>query len=105
MFDMFDLTSLRTGIMAGALCPIELMRAVTEKMHITHITSVYGLTETSPGMTHTVLTDSFETRCTSVGREYPFTEVKILKPETGAECAVDEPGEVCCRGYLMMDCY
>ncbi len=105
MFDMFDLTSLRTGIMAGALCPIELMRAVTEKMHITHITSVYGLTETSPGMTHTVLEDSFEQRCTTVGREYPFTEVKILNPATGEECAVDEPGEVCCRGYLLMEGY
>ena len=105
MFDMFDLTSLRTGIMAGALCPVELMRSVTEKMHITHITSVYGLTETSPGMTHTVLTDSFEARCTTVGREYPFTEVKILNPETGAECAVNEPGEVCCRGYLVMEGY
>jgi len=105
MFDMFDLTSLRTGIMAGALCPIELMRNVTEKMHITHITSVYGLTETSPGMTHTVLEDTFEQRCTTVGREYPLTEVKILNPETGAECAVDEPGEVCCRGYLVMEGY
>jgi len=105
MFDMFDLTSLRTGIMAGALCPVELMRAVTEKMHITHITSVYGLTETSPGMTHTTLEDAFEIRCTTVGKEYPFTEVKILNPETSEECAVDEPGEVCCRGYLVMEGY
>lgn len=105
MFDMFDLTSLRTGIMAGALCPIELMRAVTEKMHVTHITSVYGLTESSPGMTHTVLNDTFENRCTTVGKEYPFTEVKILNPETGAECAVGEQGEVCCRGYLVMKGY
>lgn len=105
MFDMFDLTSLRTGIMAGALCPIELMRAVTDKMHITHITSVYGLTESSPGMTHSVLTDSFEARCTTVGKEYPFTEVKVLNPETGEECAVGEQGEMCCRGYLVMKGY
>ncbi|MDR2888121.1 MAG: AMP-binding protein [Bacteroidales bacterium] len=105
MFDMFDLTSLRTGIMAGSLCPIELMRSVTEKMHITHITSVYGLTESSPGMTHSVLADSFEDRCTTVGREYPFTEVKVLNPETGEECAVNEPGEICCRGYLTMQGY
>lgn len=105
MFEMFDLTSLRTGIMAGALCPIELMRAVTDKMHIKHITSVYGLTESSPGMTHTVLTDSFEDRCTTVGKEYPFTEVKIMNPETGEECAVGEQGEVCCRGYLVMKGY
>ena len=105
MFDMFDLTSLRTGIMAGSLCPIELMRAVTEKMHIAHITSVYGLTESSPGMTHSVLEDSFEDRCTTVGRDYPFTEVKVLNPETGKECAVGEPGEMCCRGYLVMKGY
>ncbi len=105
MFDMFDLSSLRTGIMAGSLCPIELMRAVTEKMHITHITSVYGLTESSPGMTHTVLEDSFEARCTTVGKEYPFTEVKIMDPETGEECPVGVQGEVCCRGYLVMKGY
>ncbi len=105
MFPMFDLTSLRTGIMAGALCPIELMRNVTEKMHITHITSVYGLTECSPGMTHSTLDDSFEKRCTTVGKEYPFTEVKVLNPETGLECAVGEQGEICCRGYLVMKGY
>ncbi|MDR0394196.1 MAG: AMP-binding protein [Tannerella sp.] len=105
MFDMFDLTSLRTGIMAGSLCPIEVMRAVTEKMHITHITSVYGLTESSPGMTHSVLEDSFEARCTTVGREYPFTEVKIADPETGEECPAGTQGEVCCRGYLVMKGY
>ncbi|NDV80038.1 AMP-binding protein [Dysgonomonas sp. 511] len=105
MFDMFDVSSLRTGIMAGALCPIELMRQVTDKLHITHITSVYGLTESSPGMTHSVVEDSFETRCTTVGKEYPFTEVKILNPETGEECAVGEQGEVCCRGYLVMKGY
>ena len=105
MFNMFDLTSLRTGIMAGALCPIEIMRAVTEKMHITHITSVYGLTESSPGMTHSVLEDSFEDRCTTVGRNYPFTEVAIIDPETGKECPVGVQGEVCCRGYLVMKGY
>ncbi len=105
MFNMFDVTSLRTGIMAGSLCPVELMRAVTEKLHITYITSVYGLTESSPGMTQTRWDDSFETRCTTVGREYPFTEVKVLNPETGEECAVGEQGEMCCRGYLVMKGY
>jgi len=105
MFEMFDLSSLRTGIMAGALCPIELMRNVTEKMHITHITSVYGLTESSPGMTHTTLEESFEERCTTVGKEYPFTEVKVLDPETGKECPVGVQGEICCRGYLVMKGY
>ena len=105
MFDMFDVSSLRTGIMAGALCPIELMRKVTDKLHITHITSVYGLTESSPGMTHSVLEDSFEERCTTVGKEYPFTEVKIFDPETGEECPPGVQGEMCCRGYLIMKGY
>lgn len=105
MFDMFDLTSLRTGIMAGSLCPIEVLRAVTEKMHITSITSVYGLTESSPGMTHSVLEDSFEDRCTTVGREYPFTEVAVIDPETGKECPPGVQGEMCCRGYLVMKGY
>ncbi|MDR0537845.1 MAG: AMP-binding protein [Tannerellaceae bacterium] len=105
MFDMFDLSSLRTGIMAGSLCPEEVMRAVTERMHITYITSVYGLTESSPGMTHSTLADSFETRCTTVGHEYPFTEVKVINPETGKECPDGEQGEMCCRGYLVMKGY
>ncbi len=105
MFDMFDVSSLRTGIMAGALCPVELMRAVTEKLHITYITSVYGLTESSPGMTHTTLEESFEERCQTVGKEYPFTEVRVIDPETGEECPVGVQGELCCRGYLVMKGY
>lgn len=105
MFNLFDVSSLRTGIMAGALCPIELMRQVTEKLHVTHITSVYGLTESSPGMTHSTTEDPFEVRCTTVGKEYPFTEVKIVNPDTGEECAIEEQGEVCCRGYLVMKGY
>jgi fatty-acyl-CoA synthase len=105
MFSMFDVTSLRTGIMAGSLCPIELMRKVTEQLHITHITSVYGLTESSPGMTHSVTEDAFEARCTTVGKEYPYTEVRVLDPETGKECPPDVQGEMCCRGYLNMKGY
>ncbi len=105
MFDLFDVSSLRTGIMAGALCPIELMRKVTEKLHITHITSVYGLTESAPGMTHSVIEDPFEVRCTTVGKEYPFTEVRVVNPETGEECAPGVQGEICCRGYLVMKGY
>ncbi|OAV69535.1 Short-chain-fatty-acid--CoA ligase [Bacteroidales bacterium Barb4] len=105
MFDLFDLTSLRTGIMAGSLCPIELMRSVTEKMHITRITSVYGLTESSPGMTHSTLAESFEECCTTVGKEYPCTEVAVIDPETGKECPVGTQGEMCCRGYLAMKGY
>lgn len=105
MFSMFDVSSLRTGIMAGALCPIELMRKVTEQLHVTYITSVYGLTESSPGMTHSVIEDSFEARCTTVGKEYPFTEVKIIDPDTGRECPAGVQGEVCCKGYLVMKGY
>ena len=101
---MFDMSCLRTGIMAGSLCPIELMKQVSEKMYMT-ITSVYGLTESSPGMTHTCLTDSFEQRCTTVGRDYPFVEVKVLDPETGEECPVGVQGEMCCRGFNVMKGY
>ena len=105
MFSMFDVSSLRTGIMAGSLCPVELMCRVTEQLHVTHITSVYGLTESSPGMTHSVVEDSFEARCTTVGKEYPFTEVKIIDPDTGEECPAGVQGEVCCKGYLVMKGY
>ena len=104
MFDMFDMSSLRTGIMAGALCPIELMRSVCDKMFMT-ITSVYGLTETSPGMTQTRFDDSFEVRCTTVGSNYEFTEVAVIDPVTGEICPDGVPGEMCCRGYNVMKGY
>ena len=104
MFDMFDLTSLRVGIMAGALCPIELMRRVEDKMHM-KVTSVYGLTEASPGMTHTRMCQSFEERCTTVGYEFEHTEVAVLDPEPGEECAVGVQGELCNRGYNTMKGY
>ncbi len=104
MFNMFDMSCLRTGIMAGSLCPVELMRRVSEKMFMS-ITSVYGLTETSPGMTQTRIDDPFEVRCRTVGRPYEFTEVVVLNPETKQECADGEQGEICCRGYLVMKGY
>jgi fatty-acyl-CoA synthase len=104
MFSLFDMSSLRTGIMAGALCPEELMKEVNEKMYM-NLTSVYGMTETSPGMTQSRVEDPFEVRCTTVGREYEFTEVKVLNPETGEEGAVGEEGEMCCRGYNVMKGY
>lgn len=104
MFSLFDMSSLRTGIMAGALCPEELMKEVNEKMYM-NLTSVYGMTETSPGMTQSRVEDPFEVRCTTVGREYEFTEVKVLNPETGEECVVGEEGEMCCRGYNVMKGY
>lgn len=104
MFNMFDLTCLRTGIMAGSLCPVELMRQVSDKMHMT-ITSVYGLTETSPGMTQTTIDDTFEQRCTTVGRDYPFVEVQVIDPETGEICPPGVQGEMCCRGFNVMKGY
>lgn len=105
MFDMFDLSSLRTGIMAGALCPIETMKQVMTKMHCKDIISVYGLTESSPGMTATRTHNSPEVRATTVGFEYPNVEVKIFDPETGKECMDNVQGEVCCRGYNVMKGY
>ena len=104
MFDMFDVSSLRTGIMAGALCPEELMREVNEKMYM-NLTSVYGMTETSPGMTQTRVDDPFEVRVSTVGREYAFTEVKVIDPATGEECPPGVAGEICCRGYNVMKGY
>lgn len=104
MFEMFDLSSLRVGIMAGALCPIELMRKVEEKMYM-KVTSVYGLTETSPGMTHTRMDQSFEERCTTVGYEFEHTEVAVIDPQTGNMCPVGVQGELCNRGYNNMKGY
>ena len=104
MFDMFDLSCLRTGIMAGSLCPIELMRKVEDKMHL-RVTSVYGLTETSPGMSQTRIDDSDEVRYTTVGRDYEFVDVKVLDPETNQEVPVGVQGEMCCKGFNVMKGY
>jgi fatty-acyl-CoA synthase len=105
MFDMFDLSSLRTGIMAGSLCPIETMNQVMHKMNCRDLIIVYGLTESSPGMTATRVTDSPEVRATTVGTNYPGVEVKVVDPETGEECAQEVQGEICCRGYNVMKGY
>lgn len=105
MFDMFDLSSLRTGIMAGALCPIETMNQVMTKMHMKDIIIVYGLTESSPGMTATRTHNSAEVRATTVGFEFPNVEVKIVNHETGGICGPGEQGEICCRGYNVMKGY
>ncbi|NLU39955.1 MAG: AMP-binding protein [Bacteroidales bacterium] len=105
MFNMFDLSTLRTGIMAGSLCPIETMRAVIDKMYMKDITIVYGLTESSPGMTQSFADDPMEKKVTTVGREFPMVEVKVAHPETGEELPVGEQGEMCCRGYNIMKGY
>ncbi len=104
-FSSFDLTSLRTGIMAGAPCPIETMNQVMTRMHCKDIIIVYGLTETSPGMTCTRTTDAPEIRSTTVGKAMPFVDVKVIDPETGKECPPGVQGEMCCKGYNLMKGY
>jgi fatty-acyl-CoA synthase len=105
MIDMFDLSSLRTGIMAGSPCPIETMRQVIDKMNMSEVTIAYGLTEGSPVMTQTRTDDPIEVKVGTVGRELPGIEVKIFDPETGNELPVGQQGEVCCRGYNVMKGY
>ncbi|MBO4438854.1 MAG: AMP-binding protein [Spirochaetaceae bacterium] len=105
MFNMFDLTSLRTGIMAGSGVPVELMKTVIEKMHMPEITSVYGLTESSPGMTQSHWNDSVEVKATTVGDAFEGIDVKVLDPETGKECPVGVQGEMCCKGWNVMKGY
>lgn len=104
-YHSFDLSSLRTGIMAGALCPEPLMRKAIERMNLTELTIAYGLTEASPGITLTPRTDSIELRTQTVGRVMPEMEVKIADPVTGSECAPGVAGELCCRGYNIMKGY
>jgi fatty-acyl-CoA synthase len=104
-YHSFDRSSLRTGIMAGALCPEPLMRKVMDRMNLTEMTIAYGLTEASPGITLTPRDDSIELRTQTVGRALPEVEVKIVDPATGEECPPNSPGELCCRGYNVMKGY
>ena len=104
-FDQYDLTSLRTGIMAGSPCPPETMREVMDKMHMTEITICYGLTETSPVFTQTTVDDDIEHKCETVGRKHEPVLVKIVDPDTGRVCGVGEPGDLCCKGYNVMKGY
>ena len=105
MFDMFDLSSLRTGIMAGSTPPIEAMKRVVNDMNMTQITSVYGLTEGSPGFTQTSVDDPLEKRVETVGKPLPECEVKIVDPETGKTQGPHQTGEICCKGYNVMKGY
>jgi fatty-acyl-CoA synthase len=104
-FDSFDLTSLRTGVMAGSPCPIEIMRRVVEKMHIPELTIVYGQTESSPGLTMSEAGAPLEIRVTTVGKALPNTEIKIIHRETGECLPLGEQGELCARGYMVMKGY
>jgi fatty-acyl-CoA synthase len=101
-FGEFDLTSLRTGIMAGSPCPIETMRRVVSEMHMEEVTICYGMTETSPVSTQTGADDPLEKRVGTVGRVHPHVEVKIVDPETGETVPRGMPGEQCTRGYSVM---
>jgi fatty-acyl-CoA synthase len=101
-FASYDLSSLRTGIMAGSPCPVEVMKRVVGEMHMTEVTICYGMTETSPVSTQTTTGDDMELRVSTVGRVHPHLEVKIIDPETGVVVPRDVPGELCTRGYSVM---
>ena len=103
-FARFQLTSLRTGVMAGAPCPVEIMRRVIDTMHCRHMLVVYGQTEASPGITSSHVDDDLETRCTTVGCALPETEVRIVSPE-GETLPVGQQGELLARGYMVMKGY
>jgi fatty-acyl-CoA synthase len=104
-FAQFDLSSLRTGIMAGSPCPIEVMRKVGSAMGIGEMTIAFGMTETSPASTMVRPDDTLENRCGTVGQAMPHTEIKIVDPGTGQTVARGESGEFCARGYLVMSGY
>ncbi len=104
-FDSYDLTSMRTGIMAGSPCPIEVMRRVIDKMHAGEITIVYGQTESSPGSTQTTTDDPIELKVSTVGRHLPGVECKIIDLETGEQVGPGIDGEFCSRGYHIMKGY
>ena len=104
-FAEFDLTSLRTGIMAGTACPIEVMKRVVEQMHLSQITIAYGMTETSPVSCQSSTTTPLDKRVTTVGTVQPHIEIKIVDPETGATVPRGQSGEFCTRGYSVMHGY
>jgi fatty-acyl-CoA synthase len=101
-FATFDLSSLRTGIMAGSPCPVEVMRRVIDHMHMGEVTICYGMTETSPVSTQTGAEDDVEHRTGTVGRVHPHVEVKVVDPDTGEIVPRGAPGELCTRGYSVM---
>jgi fatty-acyl-CoA synthase len=101
-FATFDLSSLRTGIMAGSPCPVEVMKQVIDRMGMTEVSICYGMTETSPVSTQTRSDDSLERRVATVGRVGPHLEVKVVDPATGRTLPRGMPGELCTRGYSVM---
>jgi fatty-acyl-CoA synthase len=101
-FDRYDLSLLRTGIMAGSPCPVEVMKKVQSRMNMREVTICYGMTETSPVSTQSALDDPLEKRVGTVGRVHPHVEVKVVDPETHAIVRRGESGELCTRGYSVM---
>jgi fatty-acyl-CoA synthase len=101
-FGSYDLSTLRTGIMAGSPCPVEVMKRVVSEMNMTEVTICYGMTETSPVSTQTTADDDMERRVSTVGRVHPHVEVKVIDPETGRVLPRGVPGELCTRGYSVM---
>ncbi len=101
-FDSYDLSSLRTGIMAGSPCPVEVMKQVIDRMGMSEVAICYGMTETSPVSTQTRADDSLDRRVSTVGRVGPHLEIKIVDPSTGLTVPTGEPGELCTRGYSVM---
>ncbi len=104
-FDDFDLTSLRTGVMAGSLCPEDAMRACIDKMHMVDVTNCYGMTETSPVSCQTMIGDTLAHQTQTVGVAHPHVEVRIADPATGETLPRGERGEFCTRGYSVMQGY
>ncbi|MGD9750628.1 MAG: AMP-binding protein [Acidimicrobiia bacterium] len=104
-FERFDLSSLRTGIMAGSPCPVEVMKQTIERMNMGEVTICYGMTETSPVSTQTLADDDLDRRTATVGRVHPHVEIKIVDPATGATVPRGATGEFCTRGYSVMSGY
>ncbi|MGO9078853.1 MAG: AMP-binding protein [Streptosporangiaceae bacterium] len=101
-FGSYDLSTLRTGIMAGSPCPVEVMKRVVSEMHMTEVTICYGMTETSPVSAQTTADDELDRRVSTVGRVHPHIEVKVIDPDTGLVMPRGTPGELCTRGYSVM---
>jgi len=104
-FESFDLSSLRTGVMAGSPCPVEVMKQCVDRMHMEDVTICYGMTETSPVSTQTLPDDSLHHRTATVGRAHPHVEIRVADPETGATLERGQTGEFCTRGYSVMQGY
>ena len=104
-FRVYDFSSLRGGIMAGAPCPVEIMKRVMKEMHCAEITIVYGQTESSPVITGSKVDDSVERRVSTVGCVFPNTEVRLAHAGTGETVPIGAEGEICTRGYLVMRGY